>query len=132
MSWSEEPNVFSLAQEAGYNTALIGWYHPYCRVIGKNLTRCFCRDVNAESLSRSLMKQTRTLINTGPFLSGVRIWSEKEGGRVKKFLDFYGAMLEDVKKAASDPSLGLVLAHWPLPHPPVQCLRATFSWRRAL
>jgi sulfatase-like protein len=128
--WSEEPNVFSLAQEAGYNTALIGWYHPYCRVIGKHLTRCFCRNVNAEPLSRNLMKQVRTLIHTVPYLSGVTVLPENEVGRVKRFLDFYGTMLEDVKQAASDPSLGLVLAHWCLPHPPVIYNRHTgeFKW----
>ena len=35
--WGEKPNIFYEAQLRGYNTALVGWYHPYNRVLGKNL-----------------------------------------------------------------------------------------------
>src|SRR5262249_53905989 len=30
ISWSSQPNLFSQAREAGFNTTLIGWYIPYC------------------------------------------------------------------------------------------------------
>ncbi len=41
VSWRDQPNVFGRAREAGLNTALVGWHHPYCRVLGDSLTRCF-------------------------------------------------------------------------------------------
>src|SRR2546425_7901138 len=34
-------NLFRRARALGYDTALIGWYHPYCRVLGSDLTRCY-------------------------------------------------------------------------------------------
>ncbi len=40
-SWRDQPNVFRKARELGVNTALVGWHHPYCRVLGDSLTRCF-------------------------------------------------------------------------------------------
>ena len=41
VSWRDQPNVFKRARELGVNTALVGWHHPYCRVLGDSLTRCF-------------------------------------------------------------------------------------------
>src|SRR5579872_4351518 len=32
VDWSTQPNVFSRARTMGLNTALAGWYHPYCRI----------------------------------------------------------------------------------------------------
>ena len=40
VSWSSQPNIFSLARDRGINTALAGWYHPYCRILGRALTKC--------------------------------------------------------------------------------------------
>ena len=39
--WRDEPNVFRRARELGVNAAVVGWHHPYCRVLGDNLVRCF-------------------------------------------------------------------------------------------
>ena len=39
--WRDEPNVFRRAREMGVNAAVVGWHHPYCRVLGDSLVRCF-------------------------------------------------------------------------------------------
>jgi hypothetical protein len=39
--WRDEPNVFRRARELGLNAAVVGWHHPYCRVLGDSLVRCF-------------------------------------------------------------------------------------------
>jgi hypothetical protein len=39
--WRDEPNVFRRARELGVNAAVVGWHHPYCRVLGDSLVRCF-------------------------------------------------------------------------------------------
>lgn len=38
--WSKLPSVFSAAHELGVNTALVGWYHPYNRILGSALNFC--------------------------------------------------------------------------------------------
>ena len=38
--WSEAETIFSRARNLGFATALVGWYHPYSRVIGQHLDRC--------------------------------------------------------------------------------------------
>jgi hypothetical protein len=40
-NWRGEPNVFRRARELGVNAAAVGWHHPYCRVLGDSLARCF-------------------------------------------------------------------------------------------
>ncbi|MGA2241833.1 MAG: sulfatase-like hydrolase/transferase [Verrucomicrobiota bacterium] len=39
-TWGRMPSVFAEAQALGANTALIGWYHPYDRVLGDGLNYC--------------------------------------------------------------------------------------------
>jgi hypothetical protein len=40
VSWRDQPNVFRRARDQGANAALVGWHHPYCRVLGDSLTQC--------------------------------------------------------------------------------------------
>ena len=37
---SELPSVFRAARNLGFNTALVGWYHPYDRLFGRDLNYC--------------------------------------------------------------------------------------------
>jgi hypothetical protein len=39
--WSTQSSVFSEAKARGFTTAVAGWYHPYCRVIGRDLDICY-------------------------------------------------------------------------------------------
>ena len=63
--WSAQPNVFSRAREIGGATALVGWYHPYCRVIGGDLTKCSFTvvanemDARGQCVSRSMLEHFR-------------------------------------------------------------------------
>ena len=41
LSWSSIRNVFDAARGLGFNTALVGWYHPYGRLLNRSLTRCY-------------------------------------------------------------------------------------------
>ncbi len=40
LDWRRLPSVFSLARDAGANTALVGWYHPYSRILAGSLSYC--------------------------------------------------------------------------------------------
>ncbi len=39
-NWSELPSVFDSARSLGVNGAVVGWYHPYGRVLGRSLSYC--------------------------------------------------------------------------------------------
>src|SRR5262249_13365534 len=65
--WSTQPNVFSRAREIRANSAVVGWYHPYCRVIGADLTKCSFTAVANEmdrrtrSVSQSMFEHFRMI-----------------------------------------------------------------------
>jgi hypothetical protein len=37
LAWSSAPNVFDAARNLGFNTALVGWFHPYGRLLTPQL-----------------------------------------------------------------------------------------------
>src|SRR5919204_30514 len=56
----------SLARKAGFNTALAGWFLPYCRIIGNALTACsspFRRDRHSQmTLTETMLDQTQEVL----------------------------------------------------------------------
>ena len=132
--WSKESNIFSKAREFGFDTALIGWYHPYCRILGNSLTRCtwtgglvqskreqkpnrpaLDSDWSAAFDMRSFARQlVRSIPVVGFILVEPDIASATRQIQLSKFNTTYGQAVE----AATDPALGLVMVHWPIPHPP--------------
>lgn len=118
VDWRQTSNVFDAARELGLDTALVGVYHPYCRVLAGSLTSCWWTDMprpinsNGETLGKAMRGQTRSLFETwrlsafGQSLSAAR-----------KAREFPGA-LERAAAAAADPVYGLVLAHLLTPHFP--------------
>lgn len=39
--WTQERTVFSEAHPRGLKIAVVGWYHPYCRLFGNLVDYCF-------------------------------------------------------------------------------------------
>jgi len=109
VDWSGQPNVFRKARELGAGTGIVGWYMPYCRLLGNDLTTCSWQPWSGPpvggnaSLRGALLDQFRSLPP----------WSGREH-HLRKFQ----AVLDDAKKAAGNPQLGLVFVHWPTPHYP--------------
>lgn len=107
--WPGPPNLFSRAWDAGFNTAMVGWFYPYCRIFDESLNRCYHESMDtrvrgfAPSLATSFGSQLR---NLSPL--EVR----------QRHLKRYWAMLEASKKMVADPKLGLVVLHLSVPHEP--------------
>jgi arylsulfatase A-like enzyme len=66
-----------------------------------------------------MFQQAEALVDTIPLAS---ILASRFGVKQKqqrgKQLEAYLGVLEGAKRAAINPDLGLILVHWPLPHPP--------------
>jgi hypothetical protein len=63
VGWSTQPNVFTRAREAGANTAVVGWFHPYCRLFGGAVTACFWDSLKTPE-SHAAGVSDRTLVDT--------------------------------------------------------------------
>ena len=125
VAWSAQQNIFSRAQSIGGTTAIVGWYHPYCRVIGSDLTKCSSNDVSFEkdlygqTLVQSMLKDVREFWLSIPLVRDAlsKFIIDDESYEVKH-IGSLKASLAQAKEVAADPDLSLVLIHYPTPHPP--------------
>lgn len=126
VSWSNQPNIFSSTQELGGTTAAVGWYHPYCRVIGDTLTKCSWSEIGYEQISYShnLLQGMLDYASTSALnIPLVRDWlpkllqnEKRDSAAHMKFIE--QGTLEKAKEVAGDASLSMILIHYPAPHPP--------------
>lgn len=125
-SWKSAPNVFDTARAAGFNTAIVGWYHPYGRLLNRSLTECLWTanavDPGAEeALDPSLMPAMRDRawrqISSLPLAGRLSVLSSLHHDRLVRTRDF-NYLLERALNVVADPEIGLALIHLPVPHPP--------------
>ena len=119
VEWSTHPNVFMKAREVGANSGMVGWYHPYRRVIGHTLNRCTVSDADELSLPVSMVLN----VNRAVERTWIRSYSMPLAGRLaewsrQRHIESYKEILDEAKRLAIHPDLGLVLIHLPVPHPP--------------
>ena len=110
VGWSKQPTVFSRARALGFNTALVGWYHPYTRLF----TNCLNYSVwypyppyqpdRSETVLSSMITQIWSLMS--PLQQR---WMQ---------IDLYQNSLENSRDLVKDGRYGLVFLHLPGPHYP--------------
>lgn len=135
VGWSQSEDLFSISRRMGINGAVVGWFHPYCRVIGERLSKCFWQpatqltDPGESSLARTMFLQSAELLRLLP-LSGdlVNRITQKKIDYRSTHLDDYAKLMKAASETVSDPSLGLVLVHLPVPHPPYVFDRKRKVW----
>ncbi len=126
--WSAQPNVFARARAIGATVGVVGWYHPYCRVFGNDLTRCSITavanemDARSRSLSRSMFEHLRMISLIGaPALREVLPKSIRSDKRMRlEYVESIKRIGQESAAAAADDGLSLALIHFPAPHWPCQ------------
>jgi hypothetical protein len=117
----------------GRNTAVAGWYLPYCRVFNADLNTCFWGsqgdliDSTGRTFPENVVNQGRSLFETSlfsPFGQSLL---------VKNRIRMQDQLRREALRAAIDPSLGLVFLHYPVPHAPYTYdrFRRAFTKRNA-
>ncbi|MGA2266981.1 MAG: sulfatase-like hydrolase/transferase [Bryobacteraceae bacterium] len=118
MPWSHTPTVFSAARQSGFNTALIGWYLPYCRMFYNVLTDCawwpmpIQANSTGDTFLQKVLGQTVSLVQTDSFSPVGQSSAVRYKARICQ------EFLERSKTAVSDPAVGLIFLHVPVPHGP--------------
>ncbi len=131
LNFASQPNVFRRARQDGFNTAVSGWNHPYCRILGSDLSDCAWAssgwmDVIAERHLRQL-----SFFRLAIFLAR---WEARVNPAVKEPPDLiapegitwfrenniavYDHVWQNAQRMLADRRLNLVLLHFPVPHPP--------------
>jgi hypothetical protein len=139
VGWSRQPDIFSDARAAGFNTALVGWYHPYCRVIGDRLTSCRWEPASQLALPdrlsvrKNIVRQQIGLLASIPFAGDLRSRLSRTG--VEDYgaahLADYRALLPQAESVAANREFGLTFVHMPVPHPPYIYERAKGEFKDA-
>lgn len=123
--WSTQPNIFSKARAAGFKTALIGWYQPYCRIIGDDLDVCHWE---------TLVHQANPVPDDLSLFNSMRVWARDTLFRIplmfrllEKFYlkeireyhsESYLRLMSKAQTVVKDRSINLALIHLPIPHHP--------------
>lgn len=131
LRFGKPPNIFSRARELGLNTAVVGWYLPYCRTLSDSLTDCWWSPMEryegwmGDTFTAALVRQPRSFLESSVFsLFGQSLVSRTHAA----------VFTESLKRAegmASDPALGLVLIHFNIPHAPFFYDQRTGKFDRA-
>lgn len=110
VSWKELPSVFGQARAMGVNTALVGWFHPYARVLQDSLNYCAWYPFPAFEPDReaTFMGSLRRQIGCIAFTPHVR----------HIFLSVCQDSLRESVQLATNRTYGLMLFHLPPPHTP--------------
>jgi hypothetical protein len=132
-NWHDQPNVFKRARELGVNAELVGWHHPYCRMLGDSLVRCL--DVPTGAPTDAMLAETSAadggiprevpylfrlqltdLVNIfrfkGEFATAISQDEYMQRRQQQQYFRIRDAVYADV----TDPRIGLLFAHFPTPH----------------
>ncbi len=110
-NWGNQPNVFSRAKKMGVNTALIGEYLPYSRLIGQDLDYCTWSAYRYQYVSSkdTLWDNFHTQIYG--FFHVLKL-------HYVQHQIAYNEIFDGARKLAVDPRYGLIFIHFPVPHSP--------------
>jgi len=133
LDWAQEHTVFSRVREMNLNAAIVGWYHPYCRLFGSLLVDCFATATS--HAGRALLReqhasQEGVLAMTGLLfrlqlenikdiyrfdgLSGSEIL--KDAYLQSQQQQEYFQIREHAYTDALDPRISFLMLHFPTPH----------------
>jgi hypothetical protein len=122
----QHQTVFQDALDAGYTTAIAGWYNPYCRIMPEVLDRCFWTYREStpanlspnRSLATDLLRPLHYLFLDAKHLMGHGPGAPSDETRdIRQHLTDYRKLLAAGDSYLSDPSVNFLFLHMPIPHP---------------
>jgi len=134
LNWRDQPNIFKQARALGFNAEIVGWHHPYCRILGDQMVGCFA--MPSGHPTHALLRETHAA-EEGVWRSTQYLFRLQEENILdifRKDRDSVSENLQDLYlqrrqqkqyfeirdrayRAAVDPRLALLVLHLPLPHP---------------
>jgi hypothetical protein len=125
VNWRNTANVFSEARDLGYKTAIVGWDHPYGRVIGGSVDFCKWfpgRDIHPDLPFFPRMERVFQEALRYRYLN--KLWQNHPIGffayspETLDYIKMYRALRHAAIPVATNPDFDLVLLHWSIPHMP--------------
>jgi hypothetical protein len=116
--WSEQDSVFREARRMGFNTAVVAWAIPYCRVLKNDLSDCWWW--SGSNQYNSVGTTVPEMVLNGPRSLLENIYRSPFGQSLSttRHLRVTEGVVAKSLEIARDPGVGLALLHMPVPHPP--------------
>jgi hypothetical protein len=125
--FSETTNILRRVRSLKGETAIVGWLHPYGRVLRQDLSACrwfsvdTYRDFERQKLHQIIFHNFQSLLVSLPFGARIESWLDKklkESIVDKSYLKRHLEMMKATNSAITDPNVDLAFIHLPFPHPP--------------
>jgi hypothetical protein len=116
--------VFQDALNAGYRTAIAGWFNPYCRILPSVLDQCFWTSQQPPEENESYLARSQTL--TRLLAKVLQITDIREHAASLHISDYHGIYAAGDRMLA-DSSDNFLFIHMCIPHPGGIYNRATGS-----
>jgi hypothetical protein len=118
--FDQHETIFQDALNAGYSTAVTGWYNPYCRILPEVIDRCYwtSRSTGEGSVTANAIAPLRNSIE-----STLRVFSRRssrltvDDQGAEFHISAYRDLLEAGDERLNDSSSGFLFLHMPVPHP---------------
>jgi hypothetical protein len=119
--------VFQDALQAGYSTAVVGWYNPYCRILHDVLDRCFWTNhvplsagiSDHQSVAVNLLAPLVRLASTLPiFFLPRHVTNPHDLLEIRNRIVDFETLSNNADQLIADPSADFLYLHMPIPHPP--------------
>lgn len=111
-------NIFARMRSKGWNSGLVGWYLPYCRIFAKQVSDCYWEERYNQASSagdtpvEAAIDETRMLFETELFSPFG--WSLV----ARRHYEEFDRLMAKATSYAADPALGLTFVHLNVPHEP--------------
>jgi hypothetical protein len=133
LDWAHEHTVFSRAREMNLNAAIVGWYHPYCRLFGSLLVDCFATATShaGRALLREQHASQEGILSMTGMLFRLQFENVKDiyrfdglsGSEILKDAYLQGQQQQEYFQIrehaytdALDPRISFLMLHFPTPH----------------
>jgi hypothetical protein len=110
--------LFADAQRLGWTTGIVGWYNPYCRILGGTLNYCFWQMGDVLSDSGALPHQSVLRNAAAPLMEVARGYQHKPSFIEQKHAEDLAVLMPKAVALIRDSSIRFVFIHLPIPHPP--------------
>lgn len=107
--WSQEPTLISDVYSMGIQVSLVGWYHPYCQMMGRHLR--YCQTNRSPFFQSAKFAPKRIPLGIQQALNPFDL-------RVPYHQRRYELVLEQAESALKQADTSVVFLHLPVPHLP--------------
>ena len=112
------PTIFDTASQFGYQSHIVGWYHPYCRIFGAQVASCWWDDLMLPPLrpGGSIAARAGAFLRDSIELEILPVAGP--ANNILKHMARINPMIEQASAAASQSGRSFSFLHLPVPHGP--------------